>query len=533
MFPTPHFWHAFSVHLDDTNAVAAVQLLAVLYGGKQLDFVELQSKTTLDAVPDDPRWKFQINFQDSLHSINMQRAWDYQHGTRNIKVAVVDDGIQYTHPDLGGGIGPTKRVVNGREYYAGHPATDSISPPSNGGVHGTPVAGSIGAMVNNNRNVAGAAGGWDTTEGVSLYSMKCTGLGDTAGLSTDLERDLVGAWVETAALTTAGSGFGVHVITNSNGSPYYQEMRRRALDYAYRLCVVSVSSKGNNNSLEFRSPADFDYNKIIAVGAMGVELEENGDRYVPVRWRISNSAGSNWGFGLDVMAPGCDVVVSGQAIATNQTLRDTTEGQGQVRSFAATSAATPQVSAIAGLILSEYNPDNSSSHPNIDRPLAPEDVEGLISISALDMNFRAAGKPKDTTGYDAITGYGLVKADSALEAMMNPYELRHYTTVGGTIVDTMNFYNIVIVAPTHGTSLIKPSSPTRIIAGDRYRVRKTIALHGWDTARSWGRGGHGTVGWSGSQPIDAQGNASRELQTGYCRVIGDDAPNTGNVRDIS
>ncbi len=55
--------------------------------------------------------------------------------------------------------------------------------------------------------------------------------------------------------------------------------------------------------------------------------------------------------------------------------------------------------------------------------------------------------------------------------------------------------------------------------------------------RSWGRGGDGTIGWSGQQPVDAQGN-SPDYQTGYCRVVGEGIPNDpnfnfNNIRDIS
>src|SRR6266545_2864160 len=74
-----------------------------------------------------------------------------------VKVAVIDTGIDYDHPDLGGGFGPGHRVVTGYDfvgdrYDAGgsggalipHPDDD----PDDCAGHGTHVAGIIGASGN-------------------------------------------------------------------------------------------------------------------------------------------------------------------------------------------------------------------------------------------------------------------------------------------------------------------------------------------------------------------------------------------------
>lgn len=199
-----------------------------------------------------------------------------------------------------------------------------------------------------------------------------------------------------------------------------------------------------------------------------------------------------------------------------------------------TSAATPQVAGVAALLLSEMN---TGSHPNIDGPLAPEDVQGLLSVTALDMNFTVVGGSFDTTGYDAKTGYGLIKTDQALAALMNPYELRHYSSTGGTIHSTELINPFIVLQPTHGEALLAPSVQPNHYVANRHLVRKIVSLSGWEMARSWGRGGDGTVGWNGAQPSDASNN-SKNYQTGYTRVVGD-APvnepafNYGNIRDIS
>ena len=241
---------------------------------------------------------------------------------------------------------------------------------------------------------------------------------------------------------------------------------------------------------------------------------------------------------------GAVVYDNGELIHTNQTLANRADGAGPVRAMTATSAATPHVAGVAALILSEYDPANANSHPNIDRPLHCEDVQGLLMISALDLNFTPVRTifddrvpVTDTTGYDAITGYGLLKADQAMIFMQNPYELRHYTATGGTSMVQDILPNFAVQAPADNSpSLVPPGIYMNVT---RHTVHRTVSLaqvtgRNWEVARSWGRGGYGTTGWSAAQPLDAQSNGVGVYQTGYCRVLGACEPNAvNNMRDIS
>lgn len=75
---------------------------------------------------------------------------------RGVKVAVMDTGVDYDHPDLGGGFGPGYRVVTGWDFVGDAFNADSTNPsynpvtvpdndPDDCGGHGTHVAGIIGA----------------------------------------------------------------------------------------------------------------------------------------------------------------------------------------------------------------------------------------------------------------------------------------------------------------------------------------------------------------------------------------------------
>ncbi|KAG9086315.1 hypothetical protein FS749_003726 [Ceratobasidium sp. UAMH 11750] len=84
---------------------------------------------------------------------------------KGIKIGIIDTGIDYTHPALGGKFGPGNKVIGGYDFvgdaYTGQSGTPPAKPDNdpldqcNG--HGTHVAGIIGANPNNPYNISGVA----------------------------------------------------------------------------------------------------------------------------------------------------------------------------------------------------------------------------------------------------------------------------------------------------------------------------------------------------------------------------------------
>ena len=117
----------------------AVQALAAR---SDVQFAELDTFERRQFVPSDPLLGTQWHHQ----TIGSQVAWDYNLGSSNVLVAIVDTPFQMDHPDL------AANTVSGWDVVANVPVTHSA-----GIAHSTMCAGLAAAVINNGVGVAGAA----------------------------------------------------------------------------------------------------------------------------------------------------------------------------------------------------------------------------------------------------------------------------------------------------------------------------------------------------------------------------------------
>ena len=209
-----------------------------------------------------------------------------------IKVAVIDTGIDYTHPDL---------AVAG-----GYSAVDYTASYYDDNGHGTHVAGTI-AAVHNDVGVLGVA------PAVSLYAVKALD-SQGSGYVSDI--------VEAIDWCIAN---GVKVINLSLGSPYDSYTLHEACDRAYAAGILIVAAAGNSGSTDttvdnVEYPAR--YSSVMAVAATNSSDQR--------------AAFSSTGSEVEIAAPGYNIL--------------STLPGGNYGSYSGTSMAAPHVTGTAALV---------------------------------------------------------------------------------------------------------------------------------------------------------------------------------------
>ncbi len=239
--------------------------------------------------------------------INATGAWSTTTGSPSTVIAVVDSGIDFTHPDLRNNqwTNPLPSA-NGDLHGWDFVANSSEIKDEQG--HGTAVAGIIAAEGN---NILGTTGVMWRASLMSLRVLDHTGTGDVASA------------IEAIDYATA---HGAHVINLSWGTSAESAALKDTLSWAIRRNVVVVCSAGNNGrdlAAGAYYPASFNVPGLISVAA-----SDNFDQLAS--W-------SNWGAkDISIAAPGTNIL--------------TTQMGGGYWNVTGTSAAAPVVSGIAGLL---------------------------------------------------------------------------------------------------------------------------------------------------------------------------------------
>jgi subtilisin family serine protease len=343
--------------VDDGDVGAA---LAGLRADPRVEFAEANRHYRLLSTPNDPQFGGQWN----MRQIHAPEAWDIGTGAGDVVVAVLDSGIDPSHPDLQG------RVVPGRNVRERNGNTqDEIG-------HGTHVGGVIGALGNNGVGVAGLS--W----AVRLMPIKITDrFGD-------------------ASIVAAADGirwateYGAKIINLSLGGLDDSQTVRRAVADARARGVLLVAAAGNCGEMaSYRDEGCDTLNApffpaalpdVIAVGALGAN-----DEVAPY---------SNTGEYVRLTAPG-GVGGSGRnnpldyILSTWPPALESAIGQPGYSYEVGTSMAAPHVSGTAALLW--------STNPSLTR----DQIEAILFESADDL-----GPP----GRDDRYGYGRVNVQRAI-----------------------------------------------------------------------------------------------------------------------
>lgn len=299
-----------------------------------------------------------------LGAINAYDAWNITTGNPNIKVAVLDSGVDSTHYDLGYGNDNYTHlsILEGYNY----PNNVIYSNPTSD--HGTRIAGLIGAKSNNWFGIAGLSGG-----NYSIGSAGITIIPYCVGLSSPQCNYVI------SAVSNAVSK-GAKIIVMSFRDYYSNNSLISAINSAYQNGVTIVCATGNENASVIPYPARLP--ETIAVGA----TNQNGNRY-----HYLSGQGSNYGYELDLVAPGVDIL--------------TTTTQNNTMLATGTSIAASQVAGVAALMLS-VNPT-----------LSPDEIKSKLRNTCTKL-------PSYTysSGWNIEVGCGLLNAYMAVYAAQ-PHEI--------------------------------------------------------------------------------------------------------------
>lgn len=329
-------------------------LAAEILATGAVDFAEPDHLIAPALTPNDP------DFPNAWHlaKINAPAAWDVTTGNPSVLMAVLDTGVDTTHPDL-----LPNLQLPGFNSVAGTSDTTDVS-DING--HGTSTAGILAAVGNNGIGVVGD--NWQTKllpiritndpTGWSYFSDMARGINYAAdsGAKVVSLSFMCGydSGIDTAAQYVRSKGGLMFVAAGNDGKDTSQP-------------YTVYDSKGNPYTI----PAFPDYPSFELIGA----TDHNDNR----------ESWSNYGPAIDLMAPG-------------DSIWTTSNGQNYTGGFGGTSAATPIAAGVAGLLF--------SLNPNF----TPDQVENFLFSSAKGLG--------TTPGDDYVYGHGRVDAGAAVRAAL-------------------------------------------------------------------------------------------------------------------
>jgi len=293
--------HLLSHHAGSRISVLSVdpssrgQMIRDLEASGQFSFVEPDYLAVPLVVPNDPDYAQEWHLQ----TIQAPSAWDVTTGSTSVPIAMIDSGVDPTHPDL------ASKLIPGWSFLTGTTDTHDVLG------HGTETAGTAAAIGNNAVGVAGVA--WQNP----IMPLVVLNSSDWATYS-----DIANAIMYAA-------DHGVRIVNISIGGTSSSSTMQTAVDYAWNKGTVVFAAAGNYSSSTPIYPAGC--TNVVAVGAT-----DSNDTLASF---------SNYGSYIDLTAPGVNIV--------------TTMAGGGYGGVSGTSFSSPIAAGIAALVLSR-NPSLSA-----------------------------------------------------------------------------------------------------------------------------------------------------------------------------
>jgi subtilisin family serine protease len=372
--------------LDDSSKGLFSTEFYDLFNGiciKNIEDDDIRKIKNLDYVKDvTPNYKIYINLEKSVPLIGANEIWNYHDKNgksltgNGVKIAIIDTGVNYNHPDLRD------------NYVGGYDFVNNDNDPMDDHGHGTHCAGiALGSGEFSNYKIVGVA------PQASLYSykvMNSNGEGDVSYLLSAMQQAAEDD-VDIISLSLGNK--------NSMASP--DSLLCQAADDAVEAGIIVVAAAGNDGEEgPISSPGCA--RKVICVGAT-----DNYDNIAS----FSSRGPVYLERGGYIIKP--DVVAPGISIKSCSLLQGYTTNSG-------TSMATPHVAGSAAIVL-QNNPD-----------LTPQQVKTILKENSVDL-----GLDENVTGSGRINISASIRFDDEY-IIKSPYRISEKERFEVTILDNKN-----------------------------------------------------------------------------------------------
>ncbi len=275
------------------------------------------------ATPNDPLFVQMAH----LRQMRLPEAWDVVKGEAgSVVVALIDGGTDWRHPDLAANVWTNPGEiddndsdddangfiddVHGWNFANRSPDPTGLGSQPGNARHGTVVAGTAGAVTDNN-------------EGISGTSWNATFMPINAGCPND---DNLICFGFSGLLYAAANG--AQVINTSWGGPERSEQGQRIIDLAVEMGALVVAAAGNDGQDSDLIPSfPANYDGVLPVGSTFKDLD-------------TRASFSNYGRSVGVFAPGRGI--------------DSTVPDGQYSAFSGTSFSAPLIAGVAALVQTRF-----------------------------------------------------------------------------------------------------------------------------------------------------------------------------------
>jgi len=361
----------------------AESLMRQIAADPNVDFVEVDVRRHALLTPNDTHYGVQYGFNGTNGGMRVDQAWDVSTGSGAV-VAVLDTGIT-PHSDLNANILPgydfitdtfVSRDGDGRDSNPNdegdwNNATECDQPgydvdASDSSWHGTHVAGTVAAVTNNAKGVAGTA--------FNAKVVPVRVLGRCGGYDSDISDAIVWASGGSVSGIPANANPAEVINLSLGGGGACPSSYQTAINGAVGRGTTIVVAAGNESAnVSTSTPANCA--NVIAVAATTSTGAKAGF--------------SNYGTGIDVSAPG-------DQIASTHNGGTTTQGAEQYVYMSGTSMASPHVAGVVALLQSKAT-----------TPKTPAEIETLLKNTARALPGACSGG----------CGAGIVNAKAALDAL--------------------------------------------------------------------------------------------------------------------